>query len=96
LTSNKGEGIKTRKAVIRDFKKLIKQHLLRKIRVDKEGSIYLNIGSAVTYHIVILKREKLFKKNKPFIFWVEEVYFEPADIEDPKEMLFDESNVINW
>jgi hypothetical protein len=95
LTAKK-ELDKQRRRFIREFKTLINQHLVRKISVNKDGSIYINMGPDVVYYIVAIKKEKLFKIGKKFRFWTKKIYFTPGNVEKKKQFIFDESNVVEW
>lgn len=82
--------------VVEDLKRLIAQHTLRKANVNKDGSIYLNVSPGRIYYLVMLKKRKVFEKSNGFTFWLQKLYFAPGDILNPKEIIFNESNVILW
>jgi hypothetical protein len=81
---------------VNDFKKLIKMYMLRKVIVDKEGGVYLNISPERIYYLVVLKKNKLFEKNKGFAFWIEKLYFKAGNVLQPKEIQLNELNVTLW
>jgi len=81
---------------VNDFKKLIKMYMLRKVAVDKDGGVYLNISPERVYYLVALKKKKFFESNNGFAFWIEKLYFKAGNVLQPKEIQLNESNVTLW
>ena len=81
---------------VNDFNKLIKMYMLRKVNVNKDGEVYLNISPERVYYLVVLNKNKLFEKDKGFSFWIEKLYFKGGDVLQPKEIQLNESNVTLW
>ncbi len=78
------------------FKKLIKMYMLRKVTVDKEGGVYLNISPERVYYLVVLKKKKVLEKDNRLAFWIEKLYFKAGDVLQPKEIQLNELNVTLW
>lgn len=81
---------------VNDFKKLIKLYVLRKVAVNNDGGVYLNISPERAYYLVVLKKKKFFGKDDGFAFWIEKLYFKAGDVLQPKEIQLNELNVTLW
>ena len=85
---------KERAELIGDFKKLLKNHTLRKRRLSKDGQFYFNIGFKPIYYVVILRQSQ--KTDAGLTFWVQDVQFASEDFGFSKELVFDEQNSKTW
>jgi hypothetical protein len=85
-----------RKKIRNNLEKLVKRYKVNALSLDKKGEFYLNVSPGIPYHIFILKKEGFLRKSDTTNFWLENIYFNPGEVLEPKEYIFNETNAVTW